>query len=90
MFLRLVERKSKRKPKPSEHLLNMDDIGESSDDSDFRIEDHDLNDSDFSGESSGSESVDEGNGLLCVCETSPVLNMPPVVMSYVHAPDSFE
>lgn len=59
-----MERKSKRQPKPSEHLLNIDDIGESSDDSDFRIEDHDVGDSDFSGDSSGLESAEEGTEII--------------------------
>lgn len=53
-----MERNSKRKVKPSETLLNIEDIGESSDDSDFRIEDHCFDESDSSDSSDASNSSD--------------------------------
>ena len=55
----IVERNSKRRQvKPSEALLDIDDLGESSDDSDFRIEDHCL-ESDSS-DNSGSSNTSDG------------------------------
>ncbi|XP_065206479.1 PHD finger protein 14 isoform X2 [Planococcus citri] len=54
-----MERNSKRRQvKPSEALLDIDDLGESSDDSDFRIEDHCL-ESDSSGDSGSSDTSDD-------------------------------
>lgn len=57
-----MERNSKRRSaKLPETLLNIEDIGESSDDSDFRIEDHCLDDSDSSDRSEASDSSDESS-----------------------------
>ena len=44
--------------RPPDMLLNLEDIGESSDDSDFRIEDHCLDESDSSDGSEDSNSSD--------------------------------
>lgn len=59
-----MERNSKRRQvKPPETLLRIEDLGESSDDSDFRIEDHCL---DESGSSDSSEASDTSKGKLLI------------------------
>lgn len=60
-----MERNSKRRQvKPSETLLDIEDLGESSDDSDFRIEDHCFDESDSSNDSDGSNSSKSKNHIV--------------------------
>ncbi|XP_039291021.1 uncharacterized protein LOC111044535 [Nilaparvata lugens] len=64
MLPSLAERApTKRKVKPAQNLLSLEDLGESSDDSDFRIEDH-CEESDDSLDSDGEEKEDPGAGGL--------------------------